>query len=160
MARWTIVAIAVLMSLRVVAAEEPDDFEEALLDTVPGQIIITVTESSFEQFDRDGILERNLTTGLASLDELNQREGVVRVEPITRLPDPILPVLKRQYQLYFPVEVDVARLLEEYAQNEHVALAEPNLYDPTTEGGEQSSVQSLTWGSTKRSLLTQLKDRE
>ncbi len=50
---------------------------------VPGELIILIDESSHTEVDRAEILEGNLMTGIASLDSLNQSEGMLKIESVT-----------------------------------------------------------------------------
>lgn len=114
----------------------------------PGEILIWLHDSSYEELDRQAILEGRLITGPASLDALNQQEGLWEIELITRSPDPP-PWARRILALYFPEDADTERLLDVYSRNEHVSHVEPNAYYPMADGGEPAVVHPMSWGRIK-----------
>lgn len=86
---------------------------------------IVLEAPSYEGFDRQGVVEGALTTGLTSLDALNSREGLVGIEaPVV---DPRDPSLRPRlvYVFCFGPDADLDRLAALYVDNEHVAAAAP-----------------------------------
>lgn len=96
---------------------------------VPGEIILWIKDASLDQVDSDALLRGELRTGLASLDSLMARTGVLGIAPL----EPVGGKLK-DHLLQFAEDIDVPAMAALYAQNEHVELAEPNFIYRTAVG--------------------------
>ena len=87
----------------------------------------------------------------------DSRDGLLWIAPLARLSN-ALPETQRVYVLQFPADADVARLVDLYGQNEHIAQAEPVPIFPTIVGGSPTPLRLLTWGRTKRLVFSHLNE--
>jgi hypothetical protein len=94
---------------------------EAQQQWVPDELVISLTEASLDQRDWEVPLRGEVGTGLASLDSLIQRTGVVAVTPLAGV-----TYQRERYLLRFAAATDPQITAVLYMQNEHVALAEPS----------------------------------
>jgi hypothetical protein len=94
---------------------------------VPGRLLVSIAEASLDQLDSEALLRGEPRTGLASLDTLIARTGVLAIEPFVFSISGSLHLLL----LYFPESTDVCAMEALYARNEHVYLAEADYALPT-----------------------------
>ncbi len=93
-----------------------------LAERVPGEILV--------KFRTAAPLRGPLATGLASIDRLNRRFGVRRVEPVFTTLSPqadALYGLERIYKLTASPQTDLDAMLAAYQADPNVEYAEPNL---------------------------------
>ena len=86
-------------------------------------LLLLLRETSDERVDKEAIRRGELHTGLASLDSLLHRTGVLRIRGSR----------DGLYDLYFAKDanIDLLSVGFLYFQNEHVLIAEPNFLIPT-----------------------------
>lgn len=113
-------------------------------EILPGQVEIVLKEESLGDFNREGILKGETVTGLASLDSLNQAEGMIRIIPLSTNPKETLLGPKLRYTLFFDATADIERLVMAYKQNEHIADAWPDVLIPILTHTSMNS-----WGKIK-----------
>jgi hypothetical protein len=106
---------------------------------VPGQMMLWVKDASLDQLNSDGLLRGELRTGLASLDSLIERTGVLSIRPLDSSNG-----LLELHLLQFPERTDVCAMAALYVQNEHVLLAEPAYLLPV------AAVRAASWSLVKR----------
>ena len=88
---------------------------------VPGEVIIVIREESLGDLNWGGLQRGELSTGLASLDSLIQRTGVLSIVELAPYTGD-----HRYYLLQFPSTISVPDMVALYQANEHIAIAEPN----------------------------------
>jgi hypothetical protein len=111
---------------------------EAQDSWVRGDLIVGIRGTSLDQVNWDGLLRGELRTGLASLDSLIQRTGVLAITPLTTVREK--PMI---FLLQFGAEIDVPAMANLYMKDEHVEYAQANYAMPT-------AAQVTPWSVVKR----------
>jgi len=97
---------------------EHDEYDQSFQDVVPGEFII-----KFKDNVNLSIVDNNVTTGIASIDKLNQKFYVSFAEKIFK--DNIDPLLSNVYKFVIENNVSIFDFLEEYSSNPFVEYVEP-----------------------------------
>ena len=139
---WMKYACVLLVGAVAALAQNILDDGSAPADIVPGKLEIILKESSLAQFDREGVVQGSLITGLASLDSLNQQQGLLAIEAPQLDPRDTLIGPQLIYLFDFSPEADVEQLAELYSRNEHLDHVSPVIVYRT-------AVRLSSWGELK-----------
>jgi len=118
-------ALALALALFALGAVAFADKPDAEAEYVPGEILVKFTATAATR----GPLAPD-DTGLASVNRLNRRFGVQRMEPVFTTLQPQSTDgygLSRVYKLVVPPQTDLDAMLAAYQADSNVEYAEPNL---------------------------------
>lgn len=139
---WMKCACVLLVGTVAALAQDIHDAGMTEVDVVPGKLEVLLKESSLAQFDRESVLQGSLITGLASLDALNQQQGLLAIDAPPIDPRDTLIGPRLIYLFDFPPETDMEQLVDLYSQNEHLDHVSPVIVYRT-------SVSLRSWGGLK-----------